>query len=232
MQDKFVADEGDFGKYGLLRTLAGIEPEDEPRYRLGVVWYLRSEAKLRYLRRPEFHGYDEELFGVLLDIVDGQTRTVKEIEQREILGEDADFFSDPLPNGRSRDLWLDQALERMSDSKIVLLDPDNGLPRPEKEAKPERPQRYAYRDELRRFLGQGKTVVIYQSYWRDGKRDEEVHKWRNERLADLDLDERPRVVGSDRIFIVLPAPDHVEQIDRRLDGFVRRWGKHFKHQAL
>ena len=38
MQDKFVGDEGDFGKYGLLRTLAGIEPKDEPRYRLGIVW--------------------------------------------------------------------------------------------------------------------------------------------------------------------------------------------------
>lgn len=38
MQDKFVADEGDFDKYSLLRTLAGIEPKDEPRYRLGIVW--------------------------------------------------------------------------------------------------------------------------------------------------------------------------------------------------
>lgn len=37
MQDKFVTDEGDFGKYDLLRTLAGIEPQDEPRCRLGVV---------------------------------------------------------------------------------------------------------------------------------------------------------------------------------------------------
>lgn len=36
MHDKFVADIGDFGKYGLLRTLAGIEPKDEPRCRLGV----------------------------------------------------------------------------------------------------------------------------------------------------------------------------------------------------
>ena len=55
MQDRFVGDIGDFGKYGLLRTLAGIEPKAEPGYRLGVVWYLRPEVKLRYLRKPEFH---------------------------------------------------------------------------------------------------------------------------------------------------------------------------------
>lgn len=58
MQDKFVADIGDFGKYGLLRTLAGIEPKARPGYRLGVVWYFGDDGKLHnadlaYLSKPD-----------------------------------------------------------------------------------------------------------------------------------------------------------------------------------
>ena len=95
MQNKYVADEGDFGKYGLLRTLAGIEPPDEPSYCLGVVWYLwedsdwMHEAKLDYVSKPdEFRHYDMRLFDKLRDMADRQRPTVKEIKKSEILRRD------------------------------------------------------------------------------------------------------------------------------------------------
>lgn len=241
MQDKFVADEGDFGKYGLLRTLAGIEPQDEPR-RLGVIWYFGDHPKLHdadldYLSKPDkFRHFDEGLFDTLLEMANGYKRTVGEVRRREILGrdkEDVVFFSEAVPNRRTRRQWLSRALKKTEGTQIVFLDPDKGLPTSEREAKPERSKLYAYRNELSRFVEENKTVVVYQSYWRDGTRGEEVHKWRNERLADLDLDELPRVVGTaDRAFIVLPSTDHAADIDRRLSGFMGRWGDHFKHQAL
>ena len=235
MQDKFVGDVGDFGKYGLLRTLAGIEPKAKPGYRLGIVWYLRPEVKLRYLRKPEFHSYDEDLCGVLLDIVDGQTRTVKEVKSREILGEDAVFFTGHVPNRSKRREWLCRALEKTRDTQIVLLDPDNGLDPCEVEEKKQLSTKHAYLNEVRPFVQRGQTVVVYQSYRRrKGDTPEtEVLSWRHERLADFDLDEHPRVIGTgDRAFVVLPATRHVEHIDRRLARFVERWGKHFKHREL
>lgn len=236
MQDKFVGDVGDYGKYGLLRTLAGIEPVAKPRYRLGVVWYLRPEVKLHYLRKPEFHSYDEDLCGVLLDIVDGQTRTVREVERRrEILGEDAVFFTEHVPNRSKRHEWLCQALEETRDAKIVLIDPDNGLYPCEMEEKEQLSTKHAYLNEVRPFVQRGQTVVVYQSYRRrKGDTPEtEVLSWRYERLVDFDLDEHPRVVGTgDRAFVVLPATRHVEHIDGRLAGLVKRWGEHFKHREL
>ena len=234
MQDRFVGDIGDFGKYGLLRTLAGIEPKAEPGYRLGVVWYLRPEVKLRYLRKPEFHSYDEDLCGVLLDIIDGQTRMVQEVEGREILGEDAVFFTGHVPNRSKRDEWLCRALQEMSDTKIVLLDPDNGLDPCEMDERKQLSTKHAYLNEVRPFVQRGQRVVVYQSYRRrKGAPATEVLSWRYERLADFDLDEHPRVIGTgDSAFIVLPAARHVEHIDRRLRDFVKRWGDHFKHQAL
>ena len=40
MQDQYVGDIGDFGKYGLLRHLTGIQTPRLKTLRLGVVWYL------------------------------------------------------------------------------------------------------------------------------------------------------------------------------------------------
>ena len=39
MQNKYVGDVGDFGKYGLLRRLACPEFTESP-LSLGVIWYL------------------------------------------------------------------------------------------------------------------------------------------------------------------------------------------------
>ena len=71
MQDRFVGDIGDFGKYGLLRALTGIYPEAKPSLSLGVVWYLNVKEpdsrgdgqRLRYLDNPDhFRDCDPELF--------------------------------------------------------------------------------------------------------------------------------------------------------------------------
>jgi len=39
MQNRYTADIGDFGKYGLLRALCSTV-DDGSKLRLGVVWYL------------------------------------------------------------------------------------------------------------------------------------------------------------------------------------------------
>ena len=236
MQDKYVGDIGDFGKYGLLRTLAGIEPEAEPRYRLGIVWYLRLDAKLQYLSEPGgLCHYDNKLFSALLDIVSRQTRTVKEIEHSEIVPKGTVFFAEQVPGRHKRGEWLSRALEETEETEIAFLDPDNGLATSKMEAEGGRSQKHAYLDEVSPFVKRGQTVVIYQSYRRgDGdSRETEVRRWRDERLRELDLDERPRVVGTtDRAFIVLPATRHAKHIDNRLRGIGDRWSSHFKYRAL
>ena len=42
MQDQYVGDIGDFGKYGLLRHLTGMRDDDASgdALSLGVIWYL------------------------------------------------------------------------------------------------------------------------------------------------------------------------------------------------
>ena len=46
MQNKYVADVTDFGKYGLLRFLTGMTAEDDlPPLPLGVVWYFHHDER-------------------------------------------------------------------------------------------------------------------------------------------------------------------------------------------
>jgi hypothetical protein len=82
MQNRYVGDVGDFGKYGLLRALCGISPESSPELTLGVVWYLVSKTEanndgkhdgylnLKYETRrnkvaKEYSDCDPALYGVL-----------------------------------------------------------------------------------------------------------------------------------------------------------------------
>ena len=90
MQDQYVGDIGDFGKYALLKVLAGRDIV------LGVVWYL-TQVKggstdggfIQYLSSPnEANGLgncDKGLFDTLRDIVLGGDRQVMRVKERCIL---------------------------------------------------------------------------------------------------------------------------------------------------
>ena len=112
MQDNYVGDIGDYGKYGLLRnvTAAGLQ--------LAVNWYRvvlppsneqddgeciscskkpkQKDGKYTsYLEHPEkYRHYDPELFDCLAGIVHGQKRRLEEVETSGVLS--ATFFSDTL----------------------------------------------------------------------------------------------------------------------------------------
>jgi len=80
MQNRYVGDVGDFGKYGLLRGIFQKPPE----YKLGIVWYLVPDgygdsksatndgkhiAYLEDCNKPRFRGCDEDLYDYLKSIV-------------------------------------------------------------------------------------------------------------------------------------------------------------------
>lgn len=93
MQDRYVADVGDFGKYGLLRCLSGITcgPKKD-RLKLGVIWYLTPSClgnandgkHLSYLDQPQkFEGCDEPLFCSLGNLRDEITNVQNGVRIRK-----------------------------------------------------------------------------------------------------------------------------------------------------
>ena len=141
MQNRYVADVGDFGKFGLLRALAGVTGSDDgPRLSVGVVWYRPSKEtgptgdgkKRGYLdsSRQHFEECDPELFGHLKEISD-TNRDLNEIGDRGILGgQPADFYNCAIEvperhwnrdkRQDTRADWWKQALDRVEDKEIVF----------------------------------------------------------------------------------------------------------------
>lgn len=179
MQDRYVGDVGDFGKYGLLRALA-------LDLSLGVVWYLvpnethNADGKhISYLwpsrkNSIRFRDCDPHLYDALAGIIDAGERSVESIQKRGVLSGSTVFHEDRLtyadlspfgPSARDtrlnhRKRWVEQALHVTRDTHIVFLDPDNGL-----EYRTERHHtkgpKYVYFDEVQPYLNRGQSVVIY-----------------------------------------------------------------------
>lgn len=131
MQNRYVADLGDFGKYGILKHLCrGL--------RLGVVWYLVADEghnadgrHIRYLDlaaeraahygvRPvsnrtaarnglRFRACSPELYDALGGIVADRARSVAEVRKRGLLATDTVFAEEPLEISAGRPLQVRQS---------------------------------------------------------------------------------------------------------------------------
>ena len=163
MQDKFVGDIGDYGKYGLLRKVhdAGLA--------LAVNWYrVQSESKngqddgkyIHYLIEPEkYREYDAELFdGLRKIVIDDYDRRIERVEQSKLIT--ADFYSAPI--SRDRIKWHTQGLEMTASAKIVFLDPDNGLETEKMYESGRCGAEYGARKELLAYYQRGQSVILYQ----------------------------------------------------------------------
>ena len=107
MQNRYTADIGDFGKYGLLRALCS-PVDDGSKLRLGVVWYLvpdeshNADGKfIRYLAPSQkndrrFKRCDPELYDALADIICKKDRNVSSIRKCSILPHGTVFYEEPL----------------------------------------------------------------------------------------------------------------------------------------
>lgn len=158
MQDAFVGDIGDYGKYALLRHIT------ENNLSLAVNWYKVVPLKkgkqddgkhTEYLSNPEkYRNYDCALFDMLNEIVNiRKNRTIEQIEKSGLLN--AVFFSDILQGNRA--LWHKRALEATKNAQVVFLDPDNGL-----ETKTLHTDKHVLRQELKDYYDRGQNVILYQ----------------------------------------------------------------------
>ena len=248
VQDRFVGDIGDFGKYGLLRALTGIwdwereEPLPErERLSLGVVWYVPDEQTIQ--RTPKGHGQkvdylfnplekdlyqncDPYLFDCLKDIVCGE-RNLQSIEGNQILGEEesVSFHNDRIPRDPTqRQKWLGKALDSIGERSVMFLDPDIGLVPPSAKNS----TKHALSQEVSGFAGNNRSVIIYQSFARKSLGNQ-MGDWK-ERLGSTLTSQREYKVlkFKSRAFIILPAAEHAKLIDERLERMLDGpWKQHF-----
>ena len=157
MQNRYVGDIGDFGKYGLLRFLCGRRevpgesPSSDSYLRLGVVWYLypdesgNADGKHTAYLSPEhrsheaFRACDPDLYDELRRLIEPENRNIAAVQRSGILPEDTVYYEPSLSylprtprpvRQAERTSWLEGALDAMSGADMVFVDPDNGLSDP------------------------------------------------------------------------------------------------------
>jgi hypothetical protein len=240
MQNRYVGDAGDFGKYGLLRHLvrdsrSGIE------LRLGVIWYLVDDESgnedgrhLSYLGDPALRACDSDLRDVIKEIVEGGERCVSLIEQRKVLPEGTVFFSECLSsNGpiarivrtANRQKWFERALGTTRDCGLVFLDPDNGLEIASAPPGSAKSHKYVLMQEVQALLAREQSVLVYQHLHRRTPHKAQVA----EGLARLRkaFPEVPSIVattfrrGSARTFFLLTSVSQDTMLRKRLAGLRR-----------
>jgi hypothetical protein len=219
MQDSFVGDVGDFGKYGLLRTLVGEFPEATPRLSLEVVWYRNpddvgspNDGKQRsYIDQPrKFAECDLQLFDFLKQLDSRSSRSLIDIERSGILGPEARFL--PWPGQHSSD--------------VVFLDPDKGLAFTPRQHSSE----HAYLPDVE--IRPDQSVVIYQSFGRQTTHPAQMATWSHSVAGLLPHHEAPHILRywpqPPRAFIVVPSVRHSGLIADRLDALLNGpWHRHF-----
>jgi hypothetical protein len=174
MQDKYVGDIGDFGKYALLKSLAQGDVV------LGIVWY-RTAAKggtgdgtlTQYLSSLDaakgLGRCDEKLFTCVRGIVESKDRRVARVRELGIFLTPTVFYEDlldfdGLPLGSRREArrrWCQNALDRVSKADLVFLDPDSGLSLNEAIKYRKAGSKYVFLDELQAFLEKQKSTILY-----------------------------------------------------------------------
>ena len=120
MQDQYVGDIGDFGKYGLLRHLTGMREYPKPKdvLRLGVVWYRFPDEQPKDPKTPnkrdgsltgylcdkrdnheKFRKCDTELYDALHRIVmEEKIRNIAKVQESGILPGNPLYYHQFLPD--------------------------------------------------------------------------------------------------------------------------------------
>lgn len=180
MQDRYAGDVGDFSKFLLLKSL--LEGHD---HKLGVVWYRRPNeihnndgGHVEYLQDPRFKDCDPDLLSKLSRVVHSTRRSIKLLQASAILPENTTYYPniidfdvkygsqsqrDKTARQRARLEWCAEANKALLNSNVLFLDPDNGLEVAScSEYGRMRSGKYAYYEEVSRFLRDRDICVVYQ----------------------------------------------------------------------
>ncbi len=180
MQDRYAGDIGDYGKIALLKALQaqGLS--------IGVNWYKVDALDIeknadgsykqedgKYLIPEELRQCDEALAEKLFDISCGKKRSIMALERANLVP-GAVYYNESV-SVLQRAEWHQRALKLLKGADIIFMDPDNGMLVKSVGKKSARSVKYVFYEEVRDYIEQGQSVLIYnhrcrkpeETYFRD-----------------------------------------------------------------
>ena len=255
MQNRYVGDVGDFGKYGLLRYLSGATNYQiaSERFRLAVAWCLypdedhNADGKhVGYLSESVtndavFRNCDPELYEALREIVFSGSRCVGSVVGSGVLPADTIYYDRVLhyPKGVGRlhrtqmqvD-WINGALDATADADLVFIDPDNGISNGPLHWRKGAPK-YTFVEDAQEYFRRGQSLVIYHHLSRQGTAVEQIRRVTARLRTEIGLTRDPWALwyhrGSARCYFILAQDGHVDALRSRLRLLLDSgWRAHFE----
>ena len=236
MQNRYAADVGDFGKFGMLRLL------ERQGLRIGVNWYLAGDEShnqdgkhVGYLNDKKFNHCDDELLYQLGQIILSGHRSVKALEDRKLL-EDGTYFGELLvppkqAGSEFRVQWHQRGLSALVSADIVFLDPDNGLLWRDKCRGRKESVKCVCEEEILDDYRRGQSVVFYNHRTHEQL---DVYLKRFERLFGHEVLSGAALRGltfrrgTTRDYFFLLKPEHVALVDAAIEEMMSGvWKEHF-----
>ena len=174
MQDRYAGDIGDYGKIGLLKCLQAHG------FTIGVNWYRVPEMDIeknkdgtfkqddgKYLIPEKLKECDPNLAEALTKIAQGD-RSVNAIQNAALIP-GAVYFDEYLTvDGRKE--WNERAFDLFKNADLIFMDPDNGLLVKSVGKKSAKSVKYAFYEEVKAFIDDGKSVLVYNHRCRKPER--------------------------------------------------------------
>ena len=221
MQNQYFGDEGDFGKYFLLRSI-----QENSKLHLGINWYMNHEKKknndgkfIEYLkpssrRAQMFKSIDLDLYHSLQTIVITRgVRDINEVRETKILRDFAEYQK-PVPEKAGRDAWFAESIELFKkQSELLFLDPDNQVEVKRGSYSP----KHVRGEEIKEYWKENFSLIIYNH--RDRSKREEYLKKLWGVGEHLNLKGNPQTeifeysCGTQRHFIFVIQGRHKKDLD-------------------
>jgi hypothetical protein len=249
MQDRYVGDVGDFGKYALLRKLSGFR--GGRTIRLAVIWcYFPNEfhsndgRHVSYLRAKKFNDLDSDLYVHLQTIVKADRRAISSISNATILPEGTVYCAEPISPSDTNRLssearlnhrlwWLNSCIIRTGECELIFFDPDNGMEVASVPKNGLKSGKYIYWDELMPFWRRGNALLIYHHLNRTTSAPRQVELLAQRFATNLDGAKIVPLVyrrGSLRVFWLIHRGDNLgSELERRAAEMLSGgWSEHFR----
>ena len=242
MKNQYIGDINDYGKYGLLRFLAG------KGIRIGINWYLTENdltghgKDTDYLHKTNERYMDPELFDMLSQFAFKDDKSVKMIEDAGLIT--GALFYDQVLNSHAsgmtlsareteRALWFNNSKIVLGDAELIFADPDNGLTNT-KTARMKDSEKFILPEEIADYYYSGKNVIYYshkgRRQWGDWEKAKvEVKKMvRDAKIAVLTYRK-----GSRPSFVFVLHPDDYMNYMRLIGDFDRTyWHNSFTRENV
>lgn len=233
MQDRYAGDVGDFSKFALCRAL-----HRDVGGPLGVIWYLYPHAEANndgkhrdYLGHPDWRDCEEDLQRALHEIAHSDERSVRRLEEAGVLLDDTKYFSEPICHPRKT--WFDGALTAVADTKVVIVDPDNGIAGVNHRPGSGAGGKHITQEEIQALTARHPCTVIYHHFDRSATHDVQMLRLK-ELLLSLALGKDIYVMRYSRIspraYFIVSDPEISEGVRMACDSLTQgQWSKHFTH---